>query len=286
MNIRILVTGANGFIGRHLIKYLKETQKEAELFLMAREDLVGAPSNYIEKIRPSLIFHLAGITQAQSLSEYIEVNCLLGLKLLDALKKHGLQEQCKTVLFGSAAEYGFVCDNDLPIKESQPPMPLNYYGVSKLAQTQMALLETNTMVVRPFTLIGPGMPTHLAMGSFCQQLKEKKGILETGNLNTSRDFLDLRDAVKIIWMLSQNPKAYGQIINLCSGKSVKIQEMVNYLIELSQYDVQLIQKSKRIRAFDMPINFGDNSKLLSLVKFPDFLPWQDSLKQMMSESNK
>jgi GDP-4-dehydro-6-deoxy-D-mannose reductase len=139
---------------------------------------------------------------------------------------------------GSAAEYGKIKAEQLPVTETMPCQPVTVYGLSKLLATQVSLYYhrvhgLNVMIVRPFQLIGKGVTSRLAPGAFAEQLKrailDKSNIIKVGNLETSRDFLDVHDAVKAIWMLCQKSSA-GQIFNLCSGKPVKINDLLNMMI--------------------------------------------------------
>ena len=139
------------------------------------------------------------------------------------------------MMIGSAAEYGLVSVDQLPITENLTPKPYNLHGISKFAQTQIALSwykpKRSLVVVRPFTIIGPGMPNYLAIGSFLQQIQSisDRGTLKTGNLNTARDFINVFDAAHLIWELINNENSYGEIINLCRGTSVPIIDIIKYM---------------------------------------------------------
>jgi GDP-4-dehydro-6-deoxy-D-mannose reductase len=305
---KILVTGSNGFIGQHLLKFL--FQKGHQLFTLARNDLglhrakhfdlglatlSSGDTKLIEKIllevRPDFIFHLATHVQAKSLHESMEINCQYAMRIIDSLLLTQLHDKTKLIVFGSAAEYGPVKESGLPINECYCPRPVSHYGISKLSQTQMSLSvfpKIQVLCIRPFTILGEGMPHYLAMGSFVNQIRKcrlegvtKDAFLEVGNLETSRDFIDIIDALELIWSLALNEDSYGKIVNLCSGIPVSLKEMVHFLIEQSGLELRLQQVKSKLRSHDYPINYGDPTLLKSLTPDQPLIPWQQSLKRML-----
>ncbi|MDH4469104.1 MAG: NAD(P)-dependent oxidoreductase [Bacteriovoracaceae bacterium] len=307
-HLKILVTGSNGFIGQHLLKFL--FQKRHHVFTLARKDpginrdkhfalgpsSIGANNTeYIKEvlleIRPDLIFHLATSVHTNGLHESMEINCQYAMRIIDAIKLSQLQEKSKLIVFGSAAEYGFVEESSLPIKESHCPRPISNYGISKLSQTQMSLSafpQIQVLCIRPFTVLGHGMPHYMAIGSFVNQIKKwrlenpsKDFFLEVGNLETLRDFIDIDDAIPLIWSLAIHEKSYGNIVNLCSGVPVSLKDMVHFLVEHSGMKLAIRKDTGRMRSNDLYINYGDPTLLKSLTGFQHFLPWQQSLNRML-----
>ena len=92
------------------------------------------------------------------------------------------------------------------------------------------------VVVRPFNIIGENIPKHLAIGNFYSQIQliPYEGILKTGNLNIKRDFIDVYDVVCIMWKLINNNKAYGEVVNICTGTPSLLIDLVNQMISLSE----------------------------------------------------
>ena len=242
--MKAIITGASGFLGNHLTNRLfsenidlfslgnNKTQKFSHYPLGNNIDKKNIDA-CISEVRPDFIFHLAGTTKQDSLMHSFSVNTFFALKILQSLEDHELDTKTTIVLMGSAAEYGLINRKDLPINEFKATHPIDLYGQSKAAQSKISLSWSNEkrklIILRPFNIIGPNMPKHLALGSFVNQINSfgsDGGQLKTGNLDTSRDFIDVRDATEIIWRLSRNSHAYGKIVNLCTGKSTQLSKLL------------------------------------------------------------
>lgn len=273
---RALLTGAHGFSGRHLAAYL-QTQAIETVPLSARGaqlmDVVWLREQLLAAA-PDYIFHLAGTAGAASTEEQFQVNTLYGAALLEAAVEAGLKN-CPFLLVGTAAEYGRVRAEDLPLKEEAPCSPYSVYGISKLAQTQLGLMAASrgqaVVVARPFNIVGPGMPPHLALGAFQQQLgeiKERKRppILKTGNLDATRDFIHVHDVVRLYWALVREPEARGQIFNLCTGVGTSLRVALEALVAATGLEVQIDRdQSRRLKEVDVPFHFGSNARLHRLL---------------------
>lgn len=300
--MKALLTGGNGFIGRWLRRRLQEDGVEVALvgrslpagvnvFRFDSTDSTAVIRRAVFEFRPNFVFHLAGTADASSLDALIEVNLGYCARLLDALDAAGLAESTRLMVVGSAAEYGIVEPAALPVHEDLRPSPVSFYGGTKLAQTELALRWAAyggrfVTVARPFTIIGPGMPQHLAVGSFIDQLLairrgDAPAVLDVGNLSTSRDFLDVGNAVDMLWRLIRCDKALGRVVNLCSGRPVAIREIVDYAIQLIDVPVQIRESTSRLRRLDMPVHYGDNSRLLALLGTITLVPWQESVAAMI-----
>jgi GDP-4-dehydro-6-deoxy-D-mannose reductase len=172
-----------------------------------------------------------------------------------------------------------VSEKQLPIEEDLPPHPYGHYGISKLAQTLAGLAAARSgrpvVVVRPFNIIGPGMPESLVVQSFAAQVKEickgkQPPILKVGNLETVRDFLGIREAVRIYWHLIRTPAAYGEVVNVCSGKGTPVREVLKNLIELAGCAVEVRTDPSRVKEMDVPVHYGSIRKLqLFLGRAPE-----------------
>lgn len=288
--IKALVTGAGGFVGKHLVKFLRKNGIEVFTISNAVAPFSAATQS-IKDNKPDYIFHLAGTTSNKNILEATQINVEYASTILNSLVDAKIASSTKVLFMGSAAEYG-PQKNDLAVRENSICHPTTIYGQTKLAQTELAL-EWNrknngqVCIVRPFTILGTGMPTHLAIGSFFTQLCELKNskaagkILITGNLQTFRDFIDIDDAVSILWGLMQKDKKANPVYNLCSNQAISINSIVQHLISLFKIDVQVQQSQDRMRTNDIPIFFGDNNKLISQIGPYSFISWQESLRKMV-----
>ena len=138
-------------------------------------------------------------------------------------------------------------------------------------------------VIRPFNIIGKGMPLSLALGSFSDQIQKKVNgdSLDTGNLHSQRDFIDVYDVVNLMWQLINNHNSFGEVINICSGIPTKILDAVNSMIDVSGKDIKLNFDQSRLTKNDIKIHYGDNSKLLELVGGYNFIPWKKTIYGMI-----
>jgi len=299
----VLITGASGFLGRHLIHVLQEKEVEIHaITLRPTQDIgtqhevsladVNGLKNALIKIRPDYIVHLAGITHAPNVSAYYTVNTSFAANLIWAIKEWG-NLYCPIVLTGTSAEYGLIDKDQLPITEITPANPYDHYGISKLAQTLMGVREARDglplIMIRPFNIIGPGMPSHLALQSFVEQVKkiinkEAEPIIETGDLSPSRDFVDVRDVADVIWQLLSTPAAYGEVINICTGIGTAIGELLNRLIDIANINVKLHTAPHRVKNVDIPIHFGSLEKLHKLTGFTPKRNLETTLQDVLEYS--
>ncbi len=295
--MKALLTGANGFLGKHLINKLNS--EGCEVYSLGRAEAKNTNFFHLESledkktierclfdIKPDYVFHLAG-TVSNDEAESRKVNTNFAKKLLNAIDKYNLAKKIKVLMVGSASEYGEINYEYMPIKESFKPNPFNLYGNTKLEQTRIGLDwkrdENFIVLVRPFNIIGPGMPKFLAIGNFINQinLAENNGEIFAGNLNSQRDFVDVDDVCSIFWKLINCNEANGEIVNICSGKPKKIKEILDFLIANSEKNLKITINEKLIRKKDMPIHFGDNSKIKTLLGNFRFTPWETTLRKLI-----
>lgn len=295
----ILITGGNGFIGKHLIKYLNKLNhkifnlgskpiENVNFFKLDHKIDIDDIENAISKCRPDFIFHLASSIPTSSFLTSFNVNVMYSIKILEVLERLKLDNFSKVLFVGSAAEYGIVDSKYLPIKETCSTDPFSPYGISKLTTSNLATNwqknNRHITIARPFTVIGSNMPTHMALGSFFNQIKKsnhKK--LEVGNLETQRDFIDVRDLVDIFYKLLNSKSTAGQIYNVCSGRPVSIKEILSYYLKLKKIDIKIEVKKGLLRHNDMPINYGSNKKLNQILGPIKFINWKDSINEIVNK---
>ncbi len=277
-----LVTGATGFCGRHLVERLRQDSNFEILgtgrsqtpptWLTADEyktvDLLHpkAAENLLADTRPDLILHLAGVADGAD-SEIYALNYAATLKVLESARL--LRKSPRILLVGSAAEYGEVGPEELPISEEQPCRPLGVYGLSKLAATLAGLhyharFGLKIVVVRPFNLIGPAIPPTLLMGAILQRAKQAllsggPPIVKAGNLDAERDFISVTDAVDIYVKLLMG-EHWGQVFNVCGGFPVAVHSLVSSLLSHSPSSLQLEIDPAMGRASSIQVSYGSPKK--------------------------
>lgn len=284
--MRALITGASGFCGKHLISYLENQGLEIHTlgtkpasnnhYYLTDIGDVSAVAATIKAVSPNYIFHLAGVAASSAdPTLFYQVNAVYAATLLHAISLTGY-EDCPVLLVGTSAEYGLVDSEQLPIHEETPARPYSHYGISKLSQTLMGKAlsrqDRPLVMVRPFNIIGCGMPEYLSIQSFVKQIThirqgQQPPVIQVGNLSSSRDFIDIHEVVKIYWNLIRTPDAYGEIINVCSGQGTVIKDLLRKLVELSNIDVEIKIDSARFKPVDIPVHYGSTEKLESLLGY-------------------
>jgi nucleoside-diphosphate-sugar epimerase len=248
-----LVTGATGFVGRHVLDALKTELRQndqgisrvvvlgrrrprdwsADAFVTA--DLTDAAGlrAAIAAVSPDIVIHTAGQTPPAPDEELYRSNFWATIHLLGALQ--ALKRPVRVVLSGSAAELGPVDAAHLPVNESFPCNPTSAYGRSKWLATRAGISERlplEVMIARVFNPIGPGAPVTQAFGRFACLLSEPEPDpleLRVGDLDSSRDFIDARDVARAMIALARRGRA-GLVYNVGTGCSRRVGEGLDRLI--------------------------------------------------------
>jgi GDP-4-dehydro-6-deoxy-D-mannose reductase len=248
-----LVIGAGSFIGRHLVARLRAGG--GEVVGTARQVVGGtgwvscdlcdaaAVDRVVREVRPERVFQCAAATAAGETPEALYRLHVNGtLHLLRAISRH--TPDSIVVVFGSAAEYGRVPDACLPIHEDQPPGDLSFYGASKLAQTHVASAAAlewglRVLVVRPFNVLGPGLPGHYFAAALAQRLSQDGPTdrpFAVANASATRDLLDVRDVTEACVQLSEDalpPAGSMTVYNVASGVETPILTVAERLCALA-----------------------------------------------------
>jgi len=297
----ILVTGASGFVGTYFCEYIKKIRPDLTLVAMdIRKSLVPCDSfivsdfisddninSVILEYKPGVIIHLAGIFGTDDMSTLYKINVIPVVKILESMRF--IVPNASFITAGSAAEYGRPDSSLIPISESCPCVPISAYGQSKHLATQITQFYhtkygMSTMVIRPFQLLGNGVPERLAPGAFARRIKDailnNREKIKVGNLESSRDFLDVRDAVRAIWMLSINPSS-GDIFNLCSSKPIKMYNLLDMMLRVSGADLEIETEAELLKGQDdVDIIYGDNSQIRKIYGWAPQIGLEDSLRDM------
>ena len=300
---RAVVTGASGFLGRHVVAHLEASGTEVwKLRSRFREPTTTsqisctpkALCDYLTQSRPDIVFHLAGVSQANSLSEYYQANVLYASTLLDALTLAKLQDTT-LALVGTAAEYGALEIDDLPAQEDGKTRPGGYYGESKLAQTrlaEMAIRQNRRIIVfRPSNIIGPGMSPNLAIGTFVTQLgaiarKQSESVLHVGDLSTARDLIDVQDVSLLMLRLAEIPQAVGKVINIATGRATRMEDVLRSLqemfLEAGYGPVRVESRNKLSTGASSPSHYSSTRRLIELVGEIPYTPLVESLSRILA----
>jgi GDP-4-dehydro-6-deoxy-D-mannose reductase len=299
---RVLVTGAYSFTAGHLLpvlvaKYGGDAVVGSDVQVLGNAGYRVLPADLsrresaerlVAEAAPTQVVHLAGVSSPDP-DRCFRVNLDGTRHLLAALAARPARPR---VLFvSSAAVYGLTDPEESPVRESTPYRPLTPYGASKAAAEIAALTLHRreglpVTVVRPFNLIGPGLPAGLAPADFAAQVRDIRDgraapVLRTGNLTPRRDFLDVRDAARAYLGLLEAPEAIGRVYNLGTGEPTAIRTVLDLLLRLAGVSAAIETDPARVRAVDVEEQVADVSALRALLDWSPRIPLVDSLEAML-----
>lgn len=308
--MRALVTGINGFIGSYLPEYLMA--KGIEVFGTVHDNDIGNISHIKDKINlikcdvrdqyvvkkamqksdPDMVFHLGAQSRPDvswtDPAETVETNVMGTVYLFESIRQ--LKLDPKILVAGSSAEYGLIREDEPPIKEDHPLLPVSPYGVSKVAQNLLAYqyfknFNMKMVRVRIFGATGPKKVGD-ACSDFCKQIVKieremAEPVIRVGNLNTKRDLMDIKDTLDAFWVLMERGKI-GDVYNVCSSEPIRIGDMLNKLLKISGIKVRIEVDKKKLRPTDEPIVVGDNTKIKRDCGWRPKIPLEKTLEDTLN----
>jgi len=287
--IRVLITGATGFVGGHIIRALEEegpltfeisgttypdpsssSTKLSYLDLRSEEDVI----KLVGEVRPDWVFHLAAISNVrrswQMRSETIETNVLGTQNVLEAVRQTA---PAARVLFVSSSDvYGFGASPTGVLKEDASLQIVSPYGYSKAAGEMLCgfygkIENIDIVIARPFPHTGPGQTEDFVCSDWARQVAQiERGdiapILKVGNLDVRRDFCDVRDVVKAYILLLRKGRR-GEIYNVCSGTAIALREVLDFLIKEAsgKTPISVEVDAAKLRKTDVPFLIGSNRRI-------------------------
>ena len=297
--MKALVTGAAGFVGRHLIDHLESCDDE----VVGTDRSDGGPDlldaegfeHLLTDIRPEVVYHLAGQADVgRSWSAPVETLRANVEGTHNVLAAARSAEVARVVTVTSADIYGLVERDDLPLTESSPVRPVSPYAASKAAAdlvAQQAHLGHGQDVVRArsFNHLGPGQSDRFVCSALAARIvaNERSGGSEVrvGNLTPRRDFTDVRDVVRAYRRMATSGVA-GQAYNVCSGRSTSVQEVVDRLLEMSPQEMQVEVDPDLFRPADLEELRGDPSRLVEDTGWSTEYALDDTLKDLLEDWRK
>lgn len=312
MKKKVIITGITGFVGSHLTELLLK-EKNYEIFGTSRPrsnrenighlenkitifsaDILDSHSIYelIKKVRPDYVFHLAAQSFVpaswSSPATTMEVNVIGTIHLFEAIRTLGINPIIQIAC--SSEEYGLVKENELPVKEENSFRPLSPYAVSKVAMDLLGYqyFKSYGMKIirtRAFNHTGPRRPETFVCSGFAKQIIEiekglKNPVIEVGNLEAKRDFTDVRDVVRAYYLAVKKGEP-GEDYIICSGKAIRIGDILEMLLKYSGVKAKIQEKPERMRPSDVPVLRGDSSKLRKVTGWKPEIPFKKTLKDLL-----
>jgi GDP-4-dehydro-6-deoxy-D-mannose reductase len=285
----VLVTGASGFVGTHLLDLLGDEAVPAEADVTDPQAIEHA----VREREPRAVVHLAALSSVadswEAPATTWEVNAIGTVNVLEAVRRH--RPDARVLVVSTEQVYGRA--KQLPISESTPRAPVSPYAASKaaaeLACTQAAENGLDVVVARAFQHEGPGRDERFAVGSWTRQLAELElaggGALRVGNLEVDRDITDVRDVCRAYQMLLE-PSVRGGVYNVATGRAVRLSRVVEILVTLAQVPVAIEQDPSRLRRADVPVLCGDSSKLRQATGWKPEIPLEQTLSDTLEAARR
>lgn len=282
--MKVLVTGAGGFVGSHLVAELISRRHDVFATGFPTSNLPETmliPLDIADRrqtgevlcqVRPDAVVHLAAQSKIalawEEPAAAVETNTVGTINLIAALKEHS--PHAKIIIAGSSEEYGLTGQTGQLLTENSPCRPHNPYAVSKLAAGQIgAQLARRAGLslyhLRPFNHFGPGQPPGFIISDFCSQLARiERGLqaprLEVGDLSAQRDFTYIADIVAAYAAVLESGPEPG-IYNVCSGLTRSGQEILEFLTRQASVPVEVRVDPGRFRPAEVPVFRGSAEKL-------------------------
>lgn len=314
---KVLITGVTGSGGSYLAEYILNNIKGVKVIGTTRDhssyrniidikdridlqylDLEDSLSVYgmLEKTLPDIIFHIASIANVRRSfnfpHEVITNNINITLNLLECIRllKNKTGYNPVVQICSTSEVFGKVDPKNVPISETCPLNPINPYAVSKLTQDSMGYVYflnygMNVIRTRMFSYLNAKradlFPTAMAK-QILEVKRGKRDVVEHGNLNSIRSFIDVREAAESYWMAAIKGDA-GEVYNIGSTESIKLDSLLHLLINKMDVPVKTVQNSNLLRPSDISIQIPDTTKFRNKTGWNPKIPFDQSLDFFIQE---
>lgn len=296
--MKSLVTGADGFVGEHLLKHLLERGDQlsasAQTLPPTRSTLSSSQMAAVEwkqadvrdhdalfrllaAVQPERVYHLAGFSSGalarQQAETALRVNAGGTVNLCEAVvsvREEFPEFDPRLLVLGSGEAYGDVGEEGARLDESMQLRPMGVFGLSKACQeiaahTYRRASGVRTVVARGFNLVGPGQQPHFVVPDFCLQVaaiarEEAPPRVKVGNLDVERDFTDVRDGVRAFVEI-MDLEAPDAAYNVCSGRAIPVRRVLDWIVDEAGVDVEVEIVPERVRGEEPSRVVGDPERL-------------------------
>jgi nucleoside-diphosphate-sugar epimerase len=272
---KVLIIGIDSFTGVHLSSYLENSgydvygtslvrnaEKKYKCDITNKEDIL----NILKIVKPNFFIHLSGISFAAhgNNEDFYKVNTIGTINILDAFIELNLKPE-KIIIASSATVYG---NQGVEIlDESMCPKPANHYGASKYAMECMAknyFDKLNIIITRPFNYTGIDQAEHFLIPKIVKHFKEKKQVIELGNLNVSREFNDVTYVCEVYKALLEC-ESNGEVVNICSNIGIKLLDVIDMMNKLADYRIEVKVNPEFVRKDEIKSLTGSPKKLFTMI---------------------
>jgi GDP-4-dehydro-6-deoxy-D-mannose reductase len=302
-----MVTGADGFVGRHLIRKLlscgydvigtsRSPHQTAHDGAVIQLSLDHSPriAEVLNRYKPDVIFHLAGESSVRrswnDIRGTFQSNVMASINLLEAVRMSDIVNSVKIITVGSSEEYGIIPDHVSTIDETLPLQPVSPYGVSKaslsmLVKQYAGVYGLSIVHARPFNHIGPGQSLGFVTTDFAHQIVQiEKGlrepVLKVGNLSAKRDFLDVRDIAEAYVLLAEHGRK-GEVYNICSGVLTEIQSVLAEFLQMACVNIRVERDPALYRPVESRYVRASNRKIREHTGWTPKIDLRDSLRDIL-----
>jgi GDP-4-dehydro-6-deoxy-D-mannose reductase len=285
----ILVTGAQGFVGSHLLAQLGSEAHPLDVDVTDAK----AVARELMAATPRVVVHLAALSSVGDswgdAGETWRVNAVGTVNVLEAVRAEA--SECRVLVASTGEVYGRA--QRVPTPEDEPLQPMSPYAASKAAAEvaceQARRAGVDVVVARAFQHEGPGRDERFAVGSWAAQIARAEeaggGTLLVGDLSAKRDIVDVRDVCRAYELLLDSSVAAGTY-NVAGGRTAEMSEVLELLIGLAQAPIEVEPDPARGRPSDLPVVCGDASRLREATGWEPMIPLEQTLADTLDAARR
>lgn len=294
---KVLITGAAGFVGRHLTAHLEAmgddvigVDRSGHLAVDITD--ADAVTELFQQVRPEVVYHLAGWADVggswQAPVEAFRANAEGTLNVLSAACDAGVG---RVLAVSSADVYGKVEPSELPLTEDSPLRPASPYAASKVAADYLGLQAwlgrgLPVLRVRAFNHLGPGQTDKFVAPALASRIAraERDGgdVLPIGDLSARRDFTDVRDVVRAYRLLMEHGEP-GEVYNVCSGVDLAVQDLADQLLAQARIPLRFETDPSLLRPVEVPVLRGSHQRLTDATGWQPEIPISQTLTDLLED---